>query len=55
MYKLTNCGTCGSDIFSTGGCCGNPQVLIFKCPCGQEYMDTLEKKNKVKLDKRGEK
>ncbi len=57
MYKLTSCEICGSDIFASGGCCGDDQVLIFKCPCGQTYIDKLEgriKEENIKDNKVGE-
>ena len=43
-YKLTNCPKCGTPIYQTGGCCGNPAVRIYECPCGEEELRKLEEK-----------
>jgi len=53
MYKLTVCGTCGVVIMQDG-CCGS-ETPVFYCPCGEEYLNSLKKKNKIKKDQRGEK
>lgn len=50
MYKLTTC-KCGTDIMQVGGCCGNPPVVIYNCPCGEEYLKIVTDKNKDKVDK----
>lgn len=44
MYKLTTCGTCGTDIMQDG-CCGS-EVIIYNCSCGEKYIEDLRNKNK---------
>jgi len=44
MYKLTSCPICGSDVLATGGCCGNPLVMVYKCPCAEKALEEQESK-----------
>lgn len=42
MYVLTRCPVCNTEIMATGGCCGEPMIKVYKCPCGQKALEELE-------------